>query len=158
MTAPEELIGEIREARASFLATLDRVEPSSLSAPGLVGEWSGREIVAHLGYWTGHAVEVIHAVESGRADEVGLDEPSVDEINATVARVSRETTFATARKREEGSYQALVDRLGTLDPTLLEVALPDGATLLEAIREDSSEHYREHADELARVFDEAPRG
>ena len=23
-----------------------------------MGEWSGREIVAHLGYWPGHAVEV----------------------------------------------------------------------------------------------------
>lgn len=158
MIAPEELIGEIDEARDGFLATLARVDPSSLTAPGLVGEWSGREIVAHLGYWTGHAAEVIHAVESGRAEEVGLDEPPVDEVNATVARVSRETDFATARKREEGSYRALVDRLQMLEPALLEVTLPDGATLLQAIREDSSEHYREHADELARILDEVPRG
>ena len=36
-------------------AMLDAVEPASMTTPGLLGEWSGRELIAHLGYWTGHA-------------------------------------------------------------------------------------------------------
>ena len=89
---------------------------------------------------------MIHAVEVGRIDE-DADERTVDEINATVARIARETTLATVRKREAASVEALLERLRTLDPALLEV-LPDGATLAEGIREDASAHYREHADEL----------
>ena len=78
----------------------------------VVGEWSARELVAHLGYWAGHAVEVIHAVETGRAAEVGIGEPSVDERNETVARVARQTDLATVRKREAASAQALLDAPG----------------------------------------------
>ena len=62
-----------------------------MTTPGLLGEWSGRELIAHLGYWTGHATEVIHLLEVGRIDEDDLGGQTVDEINATVARIARET-------------------------------------------------------------------
>ncbi len=152
MPGTQPLIDDLEAARADFFAALDAVDPGSLTTPGLVGEWSGRELVAHLGYWAGHAVEVIHAVEEGRAEEVGAGEPPVDEVNATVARVARETPLAAVRKREAGSVDALLERLRRMDPALLTVRLPDGATLEQGIREDASDHYRKHADELRRAL------
>jgi len=139
------LANELTSARADFLAALETVDPT---VPRVVGEWSARELVAHLGYWAGHAVEVIHAVETGRVAEVGVDEPSVDERNETVARVARQTDLATAHKREAASVQALLDRLAGIDPSLLTQSLPDGATLAQGIREDGSDHYREHTADL----------
>jgi hypothetical protein len=139
------LVAELTAARADFLVALEAVDQT---APRVVGEWSARELVAHLGYWAGHATEVIHAVEAGRADEVGAGEPSVDDTNATVARVARQADFATATKREAASVQALLERLAAIDPALLTVPLPDGATLAQGIREDGPEHYREHTGDL----------
>ena len=141
----ETLSADLVAARADFLSALETVDQT---APGVVGDWSARELVAHLGYWAGHAVEVIHAVETGRADEVGVGEPSVDDRNETVARVARQTDLATARKREAASVQALMERLATIDPALLSVLLPDGATLAQGIREDGPDHYREHTEDL----------
>ena len=138
---------ELVAARAEFLSALEAVPPARLDAAGLVGEWNGRELVAHLGYWAGHAVEVIHAVEIGRDAEV-VDGPSVDERNATVARIARQTDLATARKREAASAQALLERLAAIDPALLSQSLPDGASLAQGIREDGAEHYREHTADL----------
>lgn len=143
-----ELSDELVAERAELLALLDSLDPERLNAPALVGGWAGRELVAHLGYWAGHAVELIHAVEAGRTDEIGHDEPSVDERNETVARVARQADLATVRKREAASVQALLDRLAALDPALLATRLPDGATLEAGIREDGAAHYREHADQL----------
>ena len=40
-----------------------------MTTPGLVGEWSARDLIAHLGYWAGHAAEVIHRLEQGRIEE-----------------------------------------------------------------------------------------
>lgn len=148
MDGTRPLIEELEAARLELFAALDAVQPGSLTTPGLVGEWSGRELIAHLGYWAGHAVEVIHAVEDGRIDEVGAGEPPVDEVNATVARVARQTDVGAVKKREAASVEALVERLGRMDPALLEMRLPDGATLAEGIREDGSDHYREHAEAL----------
>jgi hypothetical protein len=154
----QPLIDELTAARQDLLDVLDRVSPASMTTPGLVGEWSGRELIAHVGYWAGNAVEVIHAVEEGRADEVGEGKPPTDEVNETVARVARETDLTTVRKREAASVEALLERLRRLDPSLLDTRLPDGATLEQGIAEDGAEHYRQHAEELRRALSEGARG
>lgn len=147
MTA-QQLVSDLQRERGRLLAAVAAITPSSMTTPGLVGEWSAREMIAHLGYWTGHATELIHAVEEGRAEEIGLGEPSVDEVNETVARVARQADLGAVRKRETASYEALVERLHRLDPALLTERLPSGSTLEEAVREDGPDHYREHAEEL----------
>ncbi len=152
------LVDELRAAREELFAGLAAVRPESMTTPGLLGDWSARELIAHLGYWAGHATEVIHAVEEGRADEVGIGEPTIDVVNETVARIARQTDVDTVRKREAASVGALVERIQALDPSLLDVRLPDGATLEEAIREDGPSHYREHLDDLRAALEAPARG
>ena len=151
--AAQRLIEDLEAARGDLHALVDRLDPRSMTTPGLVGDWSGHELLAHVGYWAGHAVDVIRAVEDGRADEVGAGEPPVDEVNATVARIARETDLATVRKREAGSVAALIDALRRLDGGLLPAPLPDGTSLEGGIREDGSDHYREHADALREALE-----
>ena len=161
MTGPagaQRLVDELVAARGELFDALAAVEPGSLTTPGLVGEWSARELIAHLGYWAGHAVEVIHAAEEGRTEEIDRDAPPTDEMNEIVARIARDTDLATVRKREGASVEALLERLRRLDPGLLAAHLPDGATLEAGIEEDASAHYREHADELRRTLSERARG
>lgn len=158
-TPTERLIDELQQERDGFFEAVSAIAPESMTTPGLVGEWSARDLIAHLGYWAGHAVEAIHAVETGRADEFGADRPAVDEVNATVARVARQTDLATVGKREAASVQALVERLGEMDPSLLGSELRHhGLTLEEAVREDGATHYHEHAEGLRHVLGERPRG
>jgi len=154
----QRLIDDLTAARQELFDVLDRVSPASMTTGGLVGDWSGRELIAHLGYWAGNAVEVIHAVEEGRADEVGEGKPPTDEVNDTVARVARETDLAIVRKREAASVEALVERLRRLDPSLLDTRLPDGATLEGGIAEDGADHYRGHAEELRQALSGGARG
>jgi uncharacterized protein (TIGR03083 family) len=153
----QRLIDDLTAARQALMELLDRVSPESMTTPGLVGEWSGRELIAHVGYWAGNAVEVIHAVEEGRADEVGQGKPPTDEVNDTVARVARGTDLATVRKREAASVEALLERLRRLDPSLLGTSLPNGATLEQDIAEDGASHYRQHAEDLRRAISEGAR-
>ncbi|MGZ8481788.1 MAG: DinB family protein [Candidatus Limnocylindria bacterium] len=145
------LVAELVAARDDFLGALNAVGPERLARAGLVGEWSARELVAHLGYWSGHAVELIQAAERGAAEIFGEGQPDVDTINETVARVARETDLATAQARERSSVEVLVERLRALDPVLLDLRLPDGATVEQGLREDGAEHYREHAHELRKA-------
>jgi hypothetical protein len=142
--AIEALVSELVEARRDFFAALDRLDPNTKVA----GEWGARELIAHLGYWVGHAAEAIHSVEQGRAAEFDVADQEVDERNATVARVARQTNLATVRRREQASFEALVERLRMLDPALLDIRLADWGTLEAGIREDGAVHYREHLDRL----------
>ncbi len=149
MTTPAELAADLVEARDAFLGEVARLSPTQLNAQRLLGEWGVRELVAHLGYWAGHATEAIHGMEEG-AGPPAL-EPSVDDINETVARVARATDLATVQRRESASVDALLERIGALDPALLAEVLPDGDTLEHAVREDGPAHYLEHLDELRRI-------
>lgn len=151
----QPILDELKEARDDFYAALDEMDPARLERPGLVGEWSARELVAHLGYWAGRVVDVMLAVEEGRVEQVYEGQPSTDELNATVARVARDTRLATVRKREEASVEALVERLRRIDPGTLQATLPSGATLEALVREDGPDHYRRHAGELRRPPDRA---
>ena len=144
-----QLVEDLAGAHDAFESALGRLPPDALRRPGLVGAWSAQEVIAHLGYWAGYAVEVVQAAERGAAASFGEGRPSVDEINATVARVARQSDATSVRAREQASFDALVSRVAELDPALLDVTLPGGETVERAIREDGVEHYREHAADLA---------
>jgi hypothetical protein len=153
MESTQPLVDDLVAARTEFNEALGAVDPALLTTPGLIGEWSARELIAHVGYWAGHAVEGIQAAEEGRAGEFGAGEPPVDEVNATVARVARETDLAAVRKREAASFDALVERLRRMEPSLLSAALSDGTSLEQGLRDDGPDHYREHAADLRAWFD-----
>ena len=143
-----QLADELTEARAAFVAGLDRILAERGPDARLSGEWGARELVAHLGYWVGNVADAIHAVEDGRADEFGIGDGEVDARNETVARVARETNLATVRRREAASVEALLERLRGLDPSLLGTPLASWGSLHDGIREDGAVHYRKHAAEL----------
>jgi hypothetical protein len=149
----EDLLRELSDARAELLRAVEGVEPGSHTTPGIVGEWSVRELLAHLGYWAGHAVEAIHAAEDGRPGEHGLEDLPTEEVNATVARVARETDIIVVRKREAASFETLTSWLARMDASLLDVELGNGATVEQEIREDAVDHYREHAAGLRAVLE-----
>lgn len=148
----EALLGEVKAARSEFMAALADVEPSLLTTPGLVGEWSARELIAHLGYWAGHAAEAIHQAELDRTADFGEDELDVDERNAVVARVAAETDFTTVQQREQAAFDALVTRLERADPAWLDEKVAYGDTLERVIQDDGAEHYREHTLDLRAWF------
>ncbi len=152
------LVAELEAARGEFLAALSDVEPDLMQAPGLVGEWSGRELIAHIGYWIGHAGEALHAAEQGRLADFGEDELDVDERNAVVARVAADTDLATVRRREEAAYEAMLTRLKRVDPATLDDKVSYGDTLERVIADDGAEHYREHALDLRAWFNQNEGG
>lgn len=156
--AVRALAAELEEARREFFAVLDAVPQERHSEARLIGEWGARELVAHLGYWVGHALDSLHAVEHGRGDEFDVGADEVDARNAAVARVARQTNLATVRRREEASFRALLHRLERLDPRLLDAMVGDWGRLGEGIREDGPVHYREHARQLRAVLSGRPEG
>jgi len=153
---PETLADELVAARDEFRAMLATLDVPQLNARSLVGDWGVRELVAHLAYWAGHAAEAIHHAEQGRTAAFGEGELDVDERNAVVARVARETDLATASAREEAAFAALLQRVRGMDPAWLDERVGYGDTLARVIRDDGAEHYREHAAELGALRQAVP--
>jgi hypothetical protein len=149
----QELLDGLAGAREEFLAAVADIDPALRTTPGLVGDWSARDLLAHVGYWAGHAAESLHRAEQGELHEFGRDELSVDDRNEVVTRVARETDYATVASRELGAYEAFVARLTAVDPESLDDRDADGDTLNEIIAFDGAEHYREHTLDIRAWFD-----
>lgn len=139
-----QLLAGLNAARDGFMAAVADVDPALRTTPGLVGELSVRELVAHVGYWAGHAGEALHRAAQGELTAFGRDELSVDERNAVVARVAAQTDFATATAREQAAFEAFAAALALVDPEWLGERDADGDTLEEIIAFDGADHYREH--------------
>ncbi len=152
---PEQLRAieqELVDARGEFMAALADMDPGLLTAPGLSGEWSARELLAHLGYWAGHAAEALHHAAEGRTDAFGEDELDVDERNAVVARVASETELGAIRQREGAAFEALLSALRAADPAWLEERVAYGDSLEQVVRDDGADHYREHTADIRAWF------
>ncbi len=148
----QALVDDLAAARQAFTDALADVDPALLSAPGLAGQWSAKELIAHLAYWTGHAAEAVHHAEQGRLEVFGEDEMDVDARNAVVARVAVETDMATVRQREVAAFDALVSRMKGANPEWLEDRVSYGDTLEYVLRDDGADHYREHAADIRSWF------
>lgn len=153
---PEALVAELVEAREEFLRALADVEPALLTTPGLVGDWSARELIAHLGYWSGHAAEALHLAAEGRAEEFGEEGLDVDERNAVVARVAAETELRQVREREAAAFEAFLDALRDATREALGERVAYGDTVAEVVRDDGADHYREHTLDLRAWFTGEP--
>jgi len=149
----QELLDGLAAARDEFLAAMANIDPALRTTSGLVGDWSARDLLAHVGYWAGHAGESLHRAEQGELNEFGRDELSVDDRNEVVTKVARETDYATVASREQGAYDAFVSRMAAVDPESLGDRDADGDTLEEIIAFDGADHYREHTLDIRAWFD-----
>ncbi len=150
--SPDALAAELNEARDGFLAALGDVAPELLTTPGLVGDWSARELIAHLGYWVGHAAEALHYAADGRTDEFGESDLDVDERNAIVARIAAETDLRSVREREAAAFAAMLEALSASTARQLTERVAYGDTLEDVVRDDGADHYREHTLDIRSWF------
>jgi len=150
----QALLDDLAAARDEFLAAIGDIDPALRTTPGLVGEWSARELVGHVGYWSGHAAEALHRAEQDELDAFGVDELSVDERNEVVAKVAAKADWATVAAREQGAYEAFAARLARVVPERLGDRDADGDTLAEIVAFDGADHYREHTLDIRAWFNE----
>lgn len=154
----EGLLAKLDAARDAFLAALDQVEPELLTTPGLVGEWSARDLVVHVAFWSQHGADALALAEAGRGDEFIYDQADTDAMNARVAEEARGVDVTTAIQREAAAFAAFRQRLAQIRPALLELRLGNGDRVEEVVRYDGPDHYAEHTRDLRAWWAEGEEG
>lgn len=156
MTRVDQLLGELDAQRAAFLEALDAVESDLLTTPGLVEDWSARDLIVHLAFWCDHGADALALATSGHADEFAYDKGDTDAMNAQLTQEAASIPPAAAREREEQAFLAFRSAVNALDPDILDLRLGNGDTVAEVINYDGPEHYEEHAAHIRAWFTDAP--
>jgi hypothetical protein len=152
VTRVDQLLGELDAQRAAFLEALDAVDPALLTAPGLVAEWSARDLVVHVAFWCEHGADALSLAAKGRGHDFAYDKGDTDAMNARLADEASSVSPAAAREREEEAFLAFRSAIQALDPEILDLRLGNGDTVAEVINYDGPEHYEEHAAHIRAWF------
>jgi hypothetical protein len=152
MSRVDVLIAELTTEREAFLDALEAVDLELVKVPGVVEDWSVRDLVVHVAFWAEHAADALHLATDGSGDEFAYDRSQTDAMNARLLEEARRTTPDAAVEREERGFEAFAAAVRALDPALLDLRLGNGDTVAEVIDYDGPEHYREHTAHLRAWF------
>lgn len=86
------------------------VPPEGREAAGTIGEWSPKDVLAHLGAWRAIEARRLEARASGGGaspDDPALDEP-IDASNANLQARYRDLTWETVAAAADASVDALI--------------------------------------------------
>lgn len=141
----------VRAERAQWQALLARVGPDHMEQPGVEGDWSIKELVAHL-TWYERAVldgaqQILHAgtfTRPQRGDE------TMDERNARIAAASRARPLADVLAEADAVFGQLLSLIEAIPDDMLNDArllgLPDDIPPWMRVANNSYAHYRQHAE------------
>lgn len=148
----DELLAALDGARTDFLDALSTVDADLVTVPGVMEDWSVRDLVVHVAFWGEHATGALDLAVAGRGEEFAYSSAQTDAMNARVLEEGRSVSPADALAREDAAFGALRDRVATLDPGLLGHRLGNGDTVEDVIRYDGPDHYAEHTAHLRSWF------
>jgi hypothetical protein len=152
----DELLAALDAGRDDFLDALANVDADLVTVPGVMDDWSVRDLVVHVAAWAEHAAHALDLASTGRGGEFDYSTEQTDAMNERILAEGRTTSPSAALAREEAAFAALHDRVAALDPALLTHRLGNGDTVADVIRYDGPDHYAEHTAHLRAWFEDDP--
>ena len=148
----DALLVDLDAARDAFHEVLATVDADLATVPGVMEDWSVRDIVFHLAAWCDHAWEALALASEGRGDDFAYSTGDTDAMNERFLAQGRSVSPEEALRREEASFTAFRQAVAALDPGLLGLKLGNGDRVEEVIVYDGPEHYAEHTEHLRSWF------
>ncbi len=130
-------------AFASFLETCGRLDPGLYETGTVGGQWSLRDVVAHLTGWDHEATERFWRFLAGPTDDISYNN---DEFNARSVAARQHFTYQQAVKELRSVHRGLEEAIAAVQPEDLE-AEGRFAEWLAAL----SKHYEEHTAQLQAI-------
>lgn len=149
-----ELVAMLRTDHDRLRVAIAALSDDELALPAQ-GEWTRRDVVAHIEWWERHSAGVVTALRSGR-EPYPTDEPfDLDARNAQVFEENRGRSAADVRSGEAAAWTELLGAIETaseedlFDPARF--AWTGGDPLVEIIRSDTDRHWAEHLPHLGQA-------
>ena len=119
------LSGQMAEARERLLASLDGLPEDEMLEPGVCGDWSVRDIVAHVAAWDREVTATFAAMLEGeRTPFLDFDEDELEQFNQERHEAARDMPVPEAIAELSDSRQALLDFLKATDNAKLFAPAP----------------------------------
>ena len=117
-----------------------------LLEPGATGEWSVKDVLAHVHTWQEEALEYLPVIAGGGTQPRYASVGGIDAFNARMAERKRDVPLAEVRQRLAAGQRRLVELVRSAP----EDQLAGETRFRRRLRLDTYGHYRLHADAIRR--------
>lgn len=161
-----ELLEALEDSHQEMLEMLEDVPDEALLAPGVVGDWSIKDILAHLTYWEGQIVTLLfqaqHGVPKPTTVHFSPGTETVDEVNRRWYESGKDRPLEMIWQDWEGVRKQTVRRVSDFSDKDLNdperFTWLGGTPLYQWILNDSIEHEGEHADQIREWLEQRDSG
>ena len=114
--------------------------------PGAVGEWSVRDVIAHIATWEEEALKALPIIVEGGKLPRYASQGGIDAFNARQQAAKRQLSLERLRLEMDATHQRLLALLDRVP----EPAYAREGRFLKRLRLDAYGHWRLHAEDVRR--------
>lgn len=151
MPAKAELLAEIRREWLLLEMQLNRLSEAQMTAPETLGEWSVKDMLAHISAWEKVLLDRLGAAISRQPAQYPpiLSEEDVHRTNAGFFADSQARPLSAVVLEFRSLYTGVLTVVEALDEAFLAHPMPldyplDNLIAWQIIRANTSDHYQEH--------------
>ena len=138
----QQFLKKLDQAWAAFEAAYAGLPEARLTEPGVAGDWSVKDLLAHVTTWEEEALKYLPLIlAGGRPPRYSAQYGGLDAFNAQVSERKRGLPLAEVRAQQAATHQRLLDYLRTVPPE----PFADETRFRRRLRIESYGHYNLHA-------------
>ena len=138
-----QLLKRLGRAWEALRASYAGLPEPDLLEPGVTGDWSARDIIAHVTWWEEEALKHLPRIlAGGRPPRYSTTYGGIDSFNAQMAEQRRDLTLAEVLRQRDATHRRLVEYILSVP----EDQLTQETRFRRRLRLDTYSHYPEHAE------------
>lgn len=137
----QQLLDRLETAWRDFSASYAGLSETRLTEPGVTGDWSVKDVIAHVSTWEGEALTYLPVIAAGGATPRYAAVGGIDAFNAQTHERNRELSLADVLRQQADTHRRLTAYLEEVPEELL----TRETRFRRRLRLDTYSHYPLHA-------------
>jgi len=156
LTEKTQILARMAESHRALQSALERAGPDTMERAGTWGEWTLKDLIAHLVYWHTVAIERLQKFADGRADEIRFfdGDAEIDEVNQNVYRANKDRPLHEMLAAFESTYLALRTAAKSI-PAEVYPQDQQPSPVRNWVVGNGSAHYEEHLADIETAIQQA---
>jgi uncharacterized protein (TIGR03083 family) len=137
-----QLLERLDTAWRAFNASYAGLDDAQMTEPGVAGDWSVKDLIAHVTWWEEEALQHLpHILAGGRPPRYSVTYGGIDAFNALMAERMRERSLAEVVRQRDETHCRLIAAIETAP----EEEIARETRFRRRLRLDTYGHYPIHA-------------
>jgi hypothetical protein len=138
----QQLLKKLDQAWAELKQSYAGLSDAQLAEPGVVGDWSVKDILAHVTWWEEEALKHLPLiVKEGRPPRYSTQYGGIDAFNALMTERKQDLSLADVLQQQEETHRRLIGYLQSVS----EEQFTQATRFRHRLRLDTYSHYPQHA-------------